>query len=55
MPRQLAAEGTVPAEEAKAMLDAFTKTLEDANSAAKSYKPNKADWLEGHWSGFHPG
>ncbi len=20
----------------------------------KSYKPNKADWLEGHWSGFQP-
>jgi 2-oxoglutarate dehydrogenase E1 component len=51
---KLAAEGTVPAAESKAMLDEFTKTLEDANAAAKSYKPNKADWLEGHWSGFHP-
>jgi 2-oxoglutarate dehydrogenase E1 component len=51
---KLAAEGTVPAEESKAMFDAFTKTLEDANSAAKSYKPNKADWLEGHWTGFTP-
>ena len=30
----------------------FTQTLEDANAAAKAYKPNKADWLEGHWSGF---
>jgi 2-oxoglutarate dehydrogenase E1 component len=50
---KLAAEGTVPAVEAKAMLDDFTKTLEDANAAAKSYKPNKADWLEGHWAGFH--
>ena len=34
--------------------DGFTKTLEDANEAAKSYKPNKADWLEGHWAGFTP-
>jgi 2-oxoglutarate dehydrogenase E1 component len=51
---KLAREGTVSPEEAKAMWDAFTKTLEDANSAAKSYKPNKADWLEGHWAGFHP-
>jgi 2-oxoglutarate dehydrogenase E1 component len=51
---KLAAEGTVPAAESKAMLDDFTKTLDDANAAAKSYKPNKADWLEGHWSGFHP-
>ncbi|MBS0641260.1 MAG: 2-oxoglutarate dehydrogenase E1 component [Acetobacteraceae bacterium] len=51
---KLAAEGVVPADEAKAMLDAFTKTLDDANQAAKSYRPNKADWLEGHWAGFHP-
>ncbi len=36
------------------MWDGFTKTLEDANAAAKSYRPNKADWLEGHWAGFHP-
>ncbi|HVZ06884.1 2-oxoglutarate dehydrogenase E1 component [Rhodopila sp.] len=51
---KLAAEGVVSAEESKAMLDAVMKTLDDANEAAKSYKPNKADWLEGHWSGFHP-
>jgi 2-oxoglutarate dehydrogenase E1 component len=51
---KLAAEGTVPAAESKAMWDEFAKTLEDANAAAKSYKPNKADWLEGHWAGFHP-
>ena len=49
---RLAAEGTVPAADSQAMLDDFMKTLEDANAAAKSYKPNKADWLEGHWSGF---
>jgi 2-oxoglutarate dehydrogenase E1 component len=51
---KLAAEEIVSAEESKAMWDEFTKTLEDANVAAKSYRPNKADWLEGHWSGFHP-
>ena len=51
---RLAAEATVSAEDAKAMLDGFTKTLEDANAAAKSYRPNKADWLEGSWSGFTP-
>jgi 2-oxoglutarate dehydrogenase E1 component len=50
--QRLAAEGVVPAAESQAMWDAFTKTLEDANAAAKSYKPNKADWLEGHWAGF---
>jgi 2-oxoglutarate dehydrogenase E1 component len=51
---KLAAEGVVSADDSREMLDAFTKTLDDANSAAKSYKPNKADWLEGHWSGFTP-
>ena len=50
---RLAAEGVVPAAESKAMWDDFAKTLEDANAAAKSYKPNKAEWLEGHWAGFH--
>jgi 2-oxoglutarate dehydrogenase E1 component len=51
---RLARDGTVSPKDAKAIWDDFTKTLEDANSAAKSYKPNKADWLEGHWAGFHP-
>jgi 2-oxoglutarate dehydrogenase E1 component len=49
---KLAAEGVVPADEAKAMNDEYTAKLEAANAAAKSYKPNKADWLEGHWSGM---
>jgi 2-oxoglutarate dehydrogenase E1 component len=49
---RLAAEGSVPAAESQAMFDSVTRTLEDANAAAKSYKPNKADWLEGHWAGF---
>jgi 2-oxoglutarate dehydrogenase E1 component len=51
---RLAAEGSVPAADSQAMLDTFTRTLEDANGAAKSYKPNKADWLEGHWAGLMP-
>jgi len=51
---KLAAEGTVSAEDSRAMLDAFTRTLDEAKAAAKSYKPNKADWLEGHWAGFTP-
>jgi 2-oxoglutarate dehydrogenase E1 component len=50
---RLEREGTVSAESAQVMWDTFAKTLDDANAAAKSYKPNKADWLEGHWSGFH--
>ncbi len=51
---RLAAEGVVPAEESKAMWDDFARAMEEANQAAQAYKPNKADWLEGHWAGFHP-
>jgi 2-oxoglutarate dehydrogenase E1 component len=49
---RLAAEGTLAAADSQAMWDAFAQKLEDANAAGKSYKPNKADWLEGHWSGM---
>ncbi|HJS86616.1 MAG TPA: 2-oxoglutarate dehydrogenase E1 component [Acetobacteraceae bacterium] len=49
---KLAAEGVVPAEEAKAVWDEFAARLDAANKAAQSYKPNKADWLEGHWAGL---
>jgi 2-oxoglutarate dehydrogenase E1 component len=51
---RLAAEGTVPAAEAKSIQDAFNARLEDAFEAAAMFKPNKADWLEGHWSGLKP-
>ena len=49
---RLASEGVVTAEDAKAMADAYAATLEAAYQASKAYKPNKADWLEGHWSGL---
>ena len=49
---KLAAEGSVPEAEAKAMWDEFNATLEESYKAAQSYKPNKADWLEGRWSGL---
>ena len=49
---RLEREGVVAPGEAKAMWDGFTQTLEDAYKAAQAYKPNKADWLEGHWSGL---
>ncbi len=51
---RLAAEDVVPAAEAQLMWDEFQAAMEAANQAAQAYKPNKADWLEGHWSGFHP-
>ena len=49
---RLAAEGSVTAEQSQAIGDEFNTTLEAAYAAAKAYKPNKADWLEGHWAGF---
>src|SRR6185503_7631971 len=30
----------------------FTANLETEYEAAKSYRPNKADWLEGAWTGL---
>ncbi|WP_426958547.1 2-oxoglutarate dehydrogenase E1 component [Muricoccus radiodurans] len=50
--QRLAAEGSVPADESKAMLDAHNAALEEAFQAAQSFKPNKADWLEGRWAGL---
>ncbi len=49
---QLAAENVITADEAKAMSDEFNKYLEDAFEATKSFKPNKADYLEGKWTGM---
>ncbi len=49
---RLAVEGVISTAEAQAMWDEFARTLEEANAAGKSYKPNKADWLEGHWTGL---
>ncbi len=49
---RLAGEGIVAAAESQAMWDEFQGELEAAYKAAQSYRPNKADWLEGHWSGL---
>jgi 2-oxoglutarate dehydrogenase E1 component len=49
---RLAAEGSVPAETSKAMWDGFNAELEESYKAAQGYKVNKADWLEGRWSGL---
>ncbi|MEM9170450.1 MAG: 2-oxoglutarate dehydrogenase E1 component [Pseudomonadota bacterium] len=34
--------------------EAFRKFLDDEFDAATAFKPNKADWLDGDWSGFAP-
>ncbi|RVT99204.1 2-oxoglutarate dehydrogenase E1 component [Rhodovarius crocodyli] len=49
---RLATEGSITADESKAILDGFNTTMEEAFQASQDYKPNKAEWLEGHWSGL---
>ena len=48
----LVKDGVLSQDEAeKVVADAYER-LEQDFEAAKSYKPNKADWLEGAWSGL---
>jgi 2-oxoglutarate dehydrogenase E1 component len=42
------------AEECAQIDNDFFSLLESEFEAAKSYKPNKADWLEGAWTGMAP-
>ncbi|MDA5192744.1 2-oxoglutarate dehydrogenase E1 component [Govanella unica] len=50
--KRLIAEGVITADEAQAMRAEFDEVLEKDFEASTSYKPNKADWLEGRWSGL---
>ena len=50
--RQLQDEGVVTAEEVEGMRANFRAHLESELEAADSFKPNKADWLDGKWSGI---
>src|SRR5260221_2178740 len=49
---RLEAEGVISAGEVQAMDAALRSKLDKALEAATNYKPNKADWLEGKWSGM---
>ena len=49
---RLLAEGVIAQGEAEAMAARFVARLESEFEAAKSYRPNKADWLEGAWAGL---
>ncbi len=50
--RRLVADGVVSEADAEGMVSDFHARLEQEFAAANSYKPNKADWLEGRWAGF---
>jgi len=45
-------EGLIDEAEAERFSSDFVARLEREFEAAKSYRPNKADWLEGVWSGL---
>jgi len=49
---RLIAEGVVSKEEVDGQFTQFRTRFEQSFEAAKTFKPNKANWLEGHWSGF---
>ncbi|RMF10499.1 MAG: 2-oxoglutarate dehydrogenase E1 component [Alphaproteobacteria bacterium] len=50
--RRLIEEGVVTEDEVSQMRAEFEEQLEQEFEAASSYKPNKADWLEGRWTGL---
>jgi 2-oxoglutarate dehydrogenase E1 component len=50
--KELADQGLVSEDEGKELVDSFKLRLDKDFEASKSYKPNKADWLEGIWSGY---
>ena len=45
-------EGVITPEQSAAMWDDFQARLGEAADAARTYRPNKADWLEGEWAGI---
>jgi 2-oxoglutarate dehydrogenase E1 component len=49
---KLVADGTVTQEHVDGQYAEFRTMLDNAYDAAKTFKPNKADWLEGAWAGF---
>ena len=49
---QLVREEVLTEEEARSKISDFKKFLNSEFELSKSYKPNKADWLDGTWTGI---
>ena len=49
---KLVAEGSVTEDDVRSMIAVFNKRLDEEADASKSHLPNRADWLDGRWSGF---
>jgi 2-oxoglutarate dehydrogenase E1 component len=52
---RLVADGLIPEGEIEDMKAAFQAHLNQEFEAGKSFRPNKADWLDGRWSGLAKG
>ena len=50
--QRLVDEGLLPQSDSNGMVENFRAKLEADFEASKTYKPNKADWLEGAWAGL---
>ncbi|MGQ0673742.1 MAG: 2-oxoglutarate dehydrogenase E1 component, partial [Hyphomicrobium sp.] len=50
--KRLVDEGIVTEHDVDQMKGAFRAHLEDEFKSAESFKPNKADWLDGRWAGM---
>jgi 2-oxoglutarate dehydrogenase E1 component len=50
--KRLVEEGVIADGEVDAMRATFRARLDEEMAAAETYKPNKADWLDGRWAGF---
>jgi 2-oxoglutarate dehydrogenase E1 component len=50
--RRLVEEGVLSQAEVDAAAANYRQVLDDAFEAANTFKPNKADWLDGKWSGL---
>src|SRR5260370_1336861 len=51
---RLVADGVLGEADVAALASRFVTDLESQFAAASSYRPNKADWLEGAWAGLEP-
>ena len=49
---RLASEGVLTSDEAQAIIDEHNAHLDEEFEMGATYKPNKADWLEGQWTGI---
>jgi 2-oxoglutarate dehydrogenase E1 component len=52
--KKLVAENVVTQKEVETTAADWRKHLEEEYEAGQSYKPNKADWLDGRWAGLRP-